>query len=96
MNPNPWQVESLDAFSYLCCPECVYRSKEASSFQAHALQNHPQAVALFLGYTSDVAVKEEPQDVHVNVDVNKGIVFKDQEICFLCFSACFDKATALL
>ena len=30
---NPWQVESLDAFSYLCCPECVYRCQEATTFQ---------------------------------------------------------------
>ena len=31
-------------------------------FQVHALQNHPQAVTLFCGYTSDdVIVKEEPQ-----------------------------------
>ena len=53
---NPWHVESIMAFNYFCCPECVYRSKEESSFQAHALQNHPQSSSLFFGFDQ---VKEE-------------------------------------
>ena len=44
---NPWQVENLDAFSYLCCPECVFRCKEGNSFEAHAVKNHPQSVCFF-------------------------------------------------
>ncbi len=58
MNLNPWLVESLEAFSFLCCPECVYRSKEANSFQVHAMQNHPQSLALFCGAETDF-VKHE-------------------------------------
>ena len=49
MNSNPWLVENISAFNFLCCPECVYRSKEEISFQTHALQNHSQSRALFLG-----------------------------------------------
>ena len=34
---NPWQVESLDVFNFLCCPECVYRCQEENSFQVPIL-----------------------------------------------------------
>ena len=37
---NPWKVQNIYDFNYFCCPECVYRSKEPLTFQAHALQNH--------------------------------------------------------
>ena len=47
LHDNPWQVDSLNAFYFLCCPECVYRSKEESSFQTHALQNHPKSKTFF-------------------------------------------------
>ena len=46
-HPNPWHVENIQAFSYFCCPECVYRSQEETSFQAHAVQNHPESSVLF-------------------------------------------------
>ena len=63
MAVNPWQVESLDDFSFLCCPECVFRTKEEHSFEDHAMQMHPQSVTFFGENTSqylDVNVKEEP------------------------------------
>ena len=44
---NPWLVESVADLTYICCPECVYRTKEESTFQAHAIQNHPQSFVLF-------------------------------------------------
>ena len=44
---NPWQVESLDAFNFLCCPECEYKSKEEEIFKSHALENHPQSSDFF-------------------------------------------------
>ena len=47
MGLNPWQVESIHAFNFFCCPECVYRSKEEFDFQAHALHNHPESYFLF-------------------------------------------------
>ena len=48
MSMNPWLVESIEAFSFYCCPECVFRSKEANFFQVHALQNHVQSEEFFL------------------------------------------------
>ena len=47
MAGNPWRVDSIQSFNYFCCPECVYRSKEELTFQAHALQNHPQSETFF-------------------------------------------------
>ena len=36
---NPWDVPQIDSFNFLCCPECVYRSKEESTFQVNLLRN---------------------------------------------------------
>ena len=44
---NPWAVTHIDSFNFLCCPECVFRSKEISSFQSHAVENHPKSKILF-------------------------------------------------
>ena len=47
MSDNPWQVESIDAFMCLKCPECLFDTKEAKNFQNHALENHPMSFVLF-------------------------------------------------
>lgn len=44
---NPWAVTSIESFNFLCCPECVYRSKEKSNFQVHAIKNHPKSKTFF-------------------------------------------------
>ena len=44
---NPWAVTCIDSFNFLCCPECVYRSKDESAFEAHAVQNHPKSLGFF-------------------------------------------------
>ena len=47
LEDNPWHVNDIDAFNFLCCPECVYRCKEENSFQSHAIWNHPKSKVLF-------------------------------------------------
>ena len=47
MEENPWLVESLQAFTFLKCPECVFDSKEEATFQDHAIGNHPLSSVLF-------------------------------------------------
>ena len=47
MNSNPWNVGSIDEFSYLNCPECTFHSKEKTSFKNHATRNHPLSAVLF-------------------------------------------------
>ena len=40
---NPWLVEDLDDFYFLCCPECTYKSKDDEAFMDHAVENHPKS-----------------------------------------------------
>ena len=47
MDINPWQVKSIQEFSFLKCPECAFDSKEEDTFQNHAIENHPLAIILF-------------------------------------------------
>ena len=49
---NPWLVEDLDEFYFLCCPECTYKSKDDEAFIDHAVENHPKSKA------SSVLVKQ--------------------------------------
>ena len=42
---NPWLVEDLDDFYFLCCPECAYKSKDDEAFMDHAVENHPKSKA---------------------------------------------------
>ena len=63
---NPWQVVALDAFNFLCCPECVYRSKEETSFQSHAIQNHPRSRIFFNNSTP--LLSEASKDLPPGID----------------------------
>jgi len=63
MTSNPWRVQSIDDFNFLCCPECVYRSKEENSFQSHALQNHELSTTFF----HQVDDTEEKSDIDIKV-----------------------------
>ena len=40
---NPWLVETLEDFNFLCCPECAYKSKDDGAFMDHAIENHPKS-----------------------------------------------------
>lgn len=44
---NPWQVSTIQDFSYLNCPECSFKTKENCFFEDHALKNHPLCYVLF-------------------------------------------------
>ena len=47
MDGNPWKVDSIEAFSFLNCPECMFRTKEENFFGFHAARNHPLSIAFF-------------------------------------------------
>ena len=47
MDSNPWQVESIDEFYFLKCPECMFFSQEENDFRGHAIENHPMSNILF-------------------------------------------------
>ena len=44
---NPWQVDNLQSFLFLNCPECVFKTKQAKAFQNHALGKHHLSNVLF-------------------------------------------------
>ena len=47
MSQNPWQVDSIEVFYYLKCPECKFDTQEEVTFQDHAVANHPLSFILF-------------------------------------------------
>ena len=48
MNGNPWQVDSIEAFIFLKCPECtLFFTKDEDIFQLHANEYHPLSVVFF-------------------------------------------------
>ena len=76
---NPWAVDSVSDFTFICCPECIFRTKEEPSFQAHALQNHPQSKTLFLPYEdiqqediiiSEVSLQEDSIGIEEDQDID--------------------------
>ena len=44
---NPWQVESIEAFYALKCPECTFYTKEEEIFFYHAFENHTMSNVFF-------------------------------------------------
>ena len=67
--PNPWQVESIQEFYFLKCPECTFDTKEENCFQDHALENHPLSYVLF-GIESKEAIIEYNEDSLLPEDHN--------------------------
>jgi hypothetical protein len=47
MSENPWQVDNVQAFAFLNCPECTFKSKHEDFFQEHAEKSHPLSYVLF-------------------------------------------------
>ena len=47
MMNNPWQVESMEEFVCLKCPECIFTTKEENVFQDHAVETHPLSHVLY-------------------------------------------------
>ena len=45
---NPWIVENIEEFSFYCCPECDFKSKQGGSFKRHALECHKKSKSFFI------------------------------------------------
>ena len=45
---NPWAVENIETFSFHCCPECDFKSKDGYHFKRHALESHNKAKPFFI------------------------------------------------
>ena len=58
MSVNPWKVETVQAFYFLNCPECAFKTKTEDMFKMHAFSNHPLSCILFEKST-ETFIKEE-------------------------------------
>ena len=59
---NPWNVDSIEAFSCLKCPECDFNTKEEDFFQNHAVENHPLSFIFFGKSETENDTKVEETD----------------------------------
>ena len=80
MDKNPWEVDSIQAFSYLKCPECKFDTKKEILFENHATKRHPLSYAFFgknefikVEIDSGVQIKEEPKLEQDQGNLLKGI-----------------------
>ena len=56
---NPWLVNSIQAFIFLKCPECIFDTQEEDIFQEHAIERHPLSIVFF---ANSKIYKEEEVD----------------------------------
>ena len=70
MTKNPWQVDSVQDFLYINCPECSFKTKEEGFFQDHAVASHPMCFPLF-GRTDivieEVTVEDQKPEYYIEV-----------------------------
>ena len=45
---NPWVVETIEEFSFYCCPECDFKSKKGDYFRSHAIESHNKSKVFFI------------------------------------------------
>ena len=62
MSQNPWQVDSIEVFYYLKCPECKFDTQEEVTFQDHAVANHPLSFILF-GKSEITQISVDPENL---------------------------------
>ena len=70
MDSNPWQVDSIQTFYGLKCPECMFFSQKEIDFKDHAMENHPMSYLLFgkSENNEEIAQIEEKSDMDENHD----------------------------
>ena len=68
MDANPWQVDSLESFYGLKCPECIYFTQETDHFREHAIENHPMSFTFFGKFerNGQILVKQPIQTTNEN------------------------------
>ena len=78
MDTNPWLVDSIQAFSFLKCPECVFDTKDRDFFQDHAVLNHPMSYVLFGKKEDFEDFLSNEENLHQNSNLN-GVTTIDTE-----------------
>ena len=63
---NPWLVENIEEFSFYCCPECDFRSKDRDHFKRHAMESHNKSKVFFIDLKPEnkhlLEFETEPKD----------------------------------
>ena len=73
MTENPWNVDSIQAFVFLKCPECIFDTKLEENFLEHAFGNHPNSSIFF-----DKRLKQEDEREECDIDEQFGDETKNQ------------------
>ena len=82
---NPWKVESIEAFYFLKCPECMFLTQKDNSFYHHAIENHPLSFALFGKSEGDEnIILDSPQMDEIKC-TETGIILKIDQVVALIF-----------
>ena len=75
---NPWEVENIAAFSFYCCPECDFKSKQGDYFKRHALESHNKSKVLFITSKSDNTTNKDPLQVETDSITHEDLVTFDE------------------
>ena len=76
---NPWEVDSIQDFFRLKCPECAFFSQHESSFQKHAVKNHALSHILFSKNNVQLSDEESTYiDPMIEFDVDQSEFDADQ------------------
>ena len=62
-NQNPWAVENIEAFSFYCCPECDFLSKDGNHFKRHAIESHKKSKVFFIVSKPENTAHKDPLEV---------------------------------
>ena len=62
---NPWVVENIEVFSFYCCPECDFKSKNQDYFKKHAMESHNKSKAFFIISKPENTANIDPLEVEV-------------------------------
>ena len=60
---NPWLVENIEAFSFYCCPECDFKSKDGDYFERHAMESHNESKIFFIISKYENNTNKDPLEV---------------------------------
>ena len=74
---NPWIVESIEAFSFYCCPECDLKTKNEDYFKKHAIECHNKSKVFFRmlkpGNTTNIDPLEVETEFECQEENEKGM-----------------------
>ena len=56
---NPWVVKNIEEFSFYCCPECDFKSKDRNHFKRHAMESHNKSKIFFIMSKSENTISKD-------------------------------------